>query len=283
MTAAAEWIGRSLSRADRIDPWPGAALLATLGIDRPAPGPGEPLPLLWHWLHFHEAVPRAELGPDGHPATGRPGGLVPPMGAARRMWAGGRFEVHGPLPVGAPARQVSRLAAVGEKTGRRGPFTLVTLVHEVHGPEGLALTEAQDLVYRAGDGAPADPAAAPRDETAAESWVADPVLLFRYSALTFNGHRIHYDPGHARAEGYPGLVVHGPLLATLLLELARRLGHDRPARFGFRATAPVFAGEPFETCARPEGDGLALWVRGADGRLAMTAGLSAAPARTGAP
>ncbi len=270
---AESWIGRSVTLEDVIDPWPGAALLAALGIDRPAPAEGEPLPLLWHWLHFRQAVPPAELGPDGHPATGRPGGIVPPMGAARRMWAGGRFEVRGPLPVGARARKVSRLESLAQKSGRKGPFTLVTLVHEVHGPTGLAVTEAQDLVYRGADGGTRVPAEAPRDETASEAWVADPVLLFRYSALTFNGHRIHYDPDHAESEGYPGLVVHGPLLATLLLELARGMGHTAPARYAFRATAPVFAGERFETCARPEGAGLALWVRGADGRLAMTAEL----------
>jgi 3-methylfumaryl-CoA hydratase len=197
------------------------------------------------------------------------------------MWAGGRLAFHAPLPLGRPAARVSTVVGVAEKTGRRGPLTFVTVRHEIFGAQGLAVTEEQDIVYREDPepgAVPPEPPSAPGNETCGRAWTCDPVLLFRYSALTFNGHRIHYDADYARSvEGYPGLVVHGPLLATLLLELAAGLGPPAAggfvplARFAFRATAPVFAGERFETCARPEAGGLALWVRGADGRLAMTA------------
>ncbi len=266
-----DWIGRTERRADPMDPWPAAALIATLELDRPVPGAGDPLPLFWHWMHFKEAAPRSALGPDGHPALG---GFLPPVAEPRRMWAGGRLVRHGDLPLGRPAERVSTILDVAEKTGRSGPLTFVTLRHEIAGAAGLAVVEEQDIVYRADPDPAAPPPApkpAPTDETARAAWDCDETVLFRYSALTFNGHRIHYDLAHAReTEGYPGLVVHGPLLATLLLELATGLAGP-PRRFAFRATAPVFARERFETCARAEAHGLALWVRGADGRLAMTA------------
>lgn len=265
------WIGRSRVTEDAMDPFAARALIATLELDQPEPGAGDPLPPFWHWMYFREAAPRSALGLDGHPATG---GFLPECPEPRRMWAGGRLTFSAPLPLGQPAEQVSTIAAVSAKQGRQGPLSFVTVRHEITGAAGLAVTEEQDIVYRTdpppGSRRP-EPPRAPEDETAARQWSCDSTVLFRYSALTFNGHRIHYDVDYAReVEGYPGLVVHGPLLATLLLEQARAMGLA-PARFTFRATAPVIADEPFETCGRPEGAGLALWIRGADGRLAMTA------------
>jgi len=268
------WIGRSRERRDAMDPWAAAALIATLNLARAEPAAGDALPPFWHWLYFREAAPRGALGPDGHPAKG---GFLPPAPQPRRMWAGGRLALHAPLPLGAPATRRETIADVRRRTGRAGPLTFVTVRHEVAGAAGLAAVEEQDIVYRedpAGFDAPTPPEAR-RDETHARAWTCDATVLFRYSALTFNGHKIHYDLAHAReVEGYPGLVVHGPLLATLLLELAHEIAVElspraRVAGMAFRAIAPIFANEPFAACARPEGEGLALWIRGADGRQAM--------------
>jgi len=266
---ARDWTGRETRLTDSMDPWAANALVATLDLDRPVFGAGDPLPPFWHWLYFREAAPRSALGPDGHPA---PGVSMPPVAQPRRMWAGGRLRFGAPLPLAAAAERRSTIAEVAEKTGRRGAMTFVTVVNEIEGPGGLAVREEQDIVYR-DDPDPAAPAPerepAPRDEDRARTWTCDSTVLFRYSALTFNGHRIHYDADYARdVEGYPGLVVHGPLLATLLLELVDEVAGP-PVSFAFRATAPVFADEPFDVCARD--GGRTLWVRGADGRLAMRA------------
>lgn len=267
------WIGKTQERRDPMDPWAAAAMVAMLELDRPVPGPGDALPLFWHWLYFREAFPRSALGPDGHPAVG---GFMPKVAQPRRMWAGGRLRVAGALPLGAPAVKRSSIADVAEKTGRAGEMTFVTVRHEISGAVGLAVTEEQDVVYRH-DPPPGAPRPATKqaatDEDTARDWCCDSTVLFRYSALTFNGHKIHYDLTHAReVEGYPGLVVHGPLLATLLLELvAETVEPASIAGFDFRATAPVFAGETFTCCAKRTESGFALWVRGKDGRLAMQA------------
>jgi len=262
-------IGRSRTLTDPMDPWSAGALIATLDLDRPEPAPGDPLPPFWHWLYFKEAVARSRLGPDGHPAAGD---FIPAVAHPRRMWAGGRVRFAAPLPLGRPAERVSTIADVVEKTGRVGAMTFVTLSHTVSGAAGRAVIEEQDLVYREdlGQGAPR-PEPAPEGETLSRSWCCDSTVLFRYSALSFNGHKIHYDLDHARrVEGYPGLVVHGPLLATLMLELAREARPEADiARFSFRARTPVFADEPFIACARDAAGGLDLWIRGSDGRLAM--------------
>ncbi|MEL6236566.1 MAG: MaoC family dehydratase N-terminal domain-containing protein [Pseudomonadota bacterium] len=293
-------IGRVVTRDDGLDPARAQAMHATLDLEGPPPGPGASLPRFWHWAYFWDAQPPARLGRDGHPRPGgaedSPGGFIPDTGLPRRMWAGGAVTWHAPLILGAAATRSSRIASIERKTGRSGPLVFVTLLHEITGPSGLALRERQDLVYRpdpspdpspdpapspdpgtgpspdpSPDAAAPPPRQAPKDETAMERYAPDPVQLFRYSALTFNGHRIHYDLAYCRAvEGYPGLVVHGPMLAQRLIDLAARLRPDL-AHFAFRAVAPVFCPERFEACARAEGDGLALWIRGADGRLAMTA------------
>lgn len=272
-------VGRTMRLEDRIDPWRAGALHATLGLDGPAPAEGDPLPAFWHWIYFLEARPRGALGRDGHPAKGA-GGFIPDLGLPRRMWAGGRLEFHRPLPLGCAAEKVTTIEAIEEKTGRTGPLAFVTLRHEISGPDGLAVTERQDIVYRE-DPAPnaprPAPAAAPTDEERCELWRLGPVELFRYSALTFNGHRIHYDRDYAReVEGYPGLVVHGPLIAQLLLGLAETaLGPA--ARFEFRARAPAFDGEEIAICLKSDSPiagavtaNATLWARGADGRLVMS-------------
>ncbi|MEO1456345.1 MAG: MaoC family dehydratase N-terminal domain-containing protein [Pseudomonadota bacterium] len=269
---------------DPMSPWPSAALIATLGLARGAPEPGEALAPFWHWMHFLEAAPREALGRDGHPAPGRY--LLPDTGLPRRMWAGGRLVFEGPLPLGREAVRRSHVSAVTRRSGRTGPLAFVTVHHAIEGAAGLAVTEEQDVVYRE-DPAPGAPRPAPEmapvDETAGRRWALDPTVLFRYSALTFNGHRIHYDAAYSReVEGHAGLVVHGPLLATLLLDLAREMAPARFAphfigRFAFRARAAVFVEEAFEACGRAAEDGLALWIRGGDGRLAMTAELSWGP------
>ena len=264
-----DWIGRNEEVPDALDPWPANALVATLGLERGAFAGGDALPPFWHWLHFREAAPRAALGRDGHPA---PGAFMPPVGRARRMWAGGRLWFHAPLRLGAPATRRSTIADVTRKTGRSGALTFVTVRNEMLQDGAVAVSEEQDIVYRP-DPAPRAarpaPQQAPAEATHRRDWIFDSVMLFRYSALTFNGHRIHYDADYAReVEGYPGLVVHGPLLATLLLELAGEIAGP-PARFAFRATAPVVAGE--EVCVCAASGGTSLWCVGADGRLAMQA------------
>jgi len=266
-----DWVGLSRCMTDPMDAWAARALVATLELDRDI-GPEGALPPFWHWLYFRDAAPRSALGPDGHPATG---GFMPAARQPRRMWAGGRVWFHAPLALGRKAEKRETIAAIRETTGRSGPMTFVTVRHEVSQGGAISVVEEQDIVYRE-DPAPGaarpDPKLAPADETQARAWVCDSTVLFRYSALTFNGHKIHYDLAHAReVEGYPGLVVHGPLLATLLLELAGEMAGGGPiTEMAFRAMAPIFADERFEACGRADGPGrLLLWIRGADGRLAM--------------
>lgn len=269
-----DWIGRTETRTERLGAAPLAGLAATLDRDDPAPQDGTELPPLSHWLYFLPRAPQHALGPDGHP---RRGGFLPPVPLPRRMWAGGRFEFHHPLRVGDEATRVSRILRVEAKSGRSGELVFVTVRHELGNARGLALTEEHDIVYRAAPapGAPAaEPQRAPTGAQFTRTVEPDPVLLFRYSALTFNGHRIHYDRRYCtEVEGYPGLVVHGPLIATLLVDLLRR---ERPAarltRFAFTALRPTFDGQPFEVCGREDGDGrFALWARDHEGWLTMRA------------
>lgn len=267
------WIGRTETRHDRVTPWPLEALAATLDRDDPPPRAGDPVPPLWHWLYFLPTERQSELGPDGHP---RRGGFLPPVDLPRRMWAGSRFEFRHPLCVGDAITRVSRIVSIQEKQGRSGALAFVVVRHEISSPAGLALTEEHDIVYR--DVArPGDPALAPQPAPAEVAWARtiqpDDVLLFRYSALTFNGHRIHYDRRFCReSEGYPGLVVHGPLVATLLLDLVRRNRPDAVVtRFQFRAISPLFDTAPFVVCGAPDGEAVSLWAEQASGGLAMTA------------
>ena len=262
---------REMRQTDVMDPARAAALLATLG--RPAAvQTGDVLPPFFHQIYFWQALPPAELGRDGHPATGASANsVIPDLGLPRRMWAGGRLEFHAPLRAGLAAEKITTVADISRKTGRSGPLGFVTLQHDIMQDGQLTTREFQDLVYRedpAPDAAKPQPPVAPVDETHAEPAVFDTTLLFRYSALTFNGHRIHYDEAYSRqTEGYDGLVSHGPLLAQLLMLLAeRQLGPL--SRFEFRATSPLMHHEAATLCWRDDGT---LWVRGPDGRQNMTA------------
>ena len=278
-----EWLGRSETRFDIVTAVPLAALSATLDREDPAPQPGSDVPALWHWLYFTPLARQSEIGPDGHPHRG---GFLPPVPLPRRMWAGSRLEFHHPLQVGDQITRVSRIVEVDGKAGRSGELVFVTVRHEVSNARGLALSEEHQIVYRdapppcsPGAAMPAFPAPQPAatDETFAREIAPDPVLLFRYSALTFNGHRIHYDHSYVtEVEGYPGLIVHGPLIATLLLDLLRRQTPQSHVRhFAFTAVRPVFDTHRFTVCGRFEPGSAArravLWARDHEGFLAMRA------------
>jgi 3-methylfumaryl-CoA hydratase len=264
--------GAPVQLEDRMDPWQAAALHATLDLEGPPPARGDAVHPLWHFVYFRTAARASELGHDGHPRTGR---FMPDTGLPRRMWAGGRLEFPGALRLGTPAKRVSAVQNVALKQGGAGPLSFVTVRHEISQGDEVAVREEQDIVYR-GLPSPEDP---PRPTPPLKEdkpvWkrdmTADCTLLFRYSALTFNCHRIHYDLRHATEEGYPDLVVHGPLLAQLLADLAR-VRSERPLRrFEFRAVSPVFRGQTFTLCGRPFGDKAELWVLNSEARLAMTA------------
>jgi 3-methylfumaryl-CoA hydratase len=266
-----QWVGKTETRLDQVTAAPVAGLAATLDIEGPYPQAGDPLPPLWHWLYFLPFPRQSELGPDGH---AKRGGFLPPVDLPRRMWAGGRIEFHRPLRVGETIKRTSQIAEVKFKEGRSGALVFVLVRHEI----GNALTEEHDIVYRghprSGEASPS-PQPAPADAEWERVVRPDDVLLFRYSALTFNGHRIHYDRRYAtEVEGYPGLVVHGPLIATLLMDLVRRnLPAEVVTRFEFRAVSPIFDTAAFSVCGRPEDGGrtIRLWAKDHAGALAMTA------------
>jgi 3-methylfumaryl-CoA hydratase len=267
------WIGREETRAERIDAAVVQRMAATLDLTS-APGPGDPLPAGWHWLFFNPAAPRSQLGPDGHPKRG---GFLPPIELPRRMWAGSRIRYLADVPVDAQATRRSRILKVENKTGKRGALWFVTVGHETSVDGRLCISEEQDIVYREPP-PPGAAAPAPTRHEAVAQWsrsvTPDATLLFRYSALTFNGHRIHYDQAYATGEeGYPGLVVHGPLTATLLQQFAVEHGNGRAlAAFDFRGVSPLFVGRAFTLEGRANDDGsLALWARGPDGELAVSA------------
>ena len=268
-----QWIGRTETRSDLVTAVPLAALAATLDRDDPPPAAGTPVPPLWHWLYFTPLARQREIGPDGHALRG---GFLPPVALPRRMWAGGRLEFLRPLAVGETITRTSRIADVSGKTGQSGPLVFVTVRHEIAGAQGPALTEEPAIVYREapqpGAAAPA-PQAAPDDAAFAREIVPDPVLLFRYSALTFNGHRIHYDRRYVtEVEGYPGLIVHGPLIATLLVDLVRRQTREaKLKRFEFKAIRPTFDGRAMRVCGNPEGNSIALWAQDHEAWLTLKA------------
>jgi 3-methylfumaryl-CoA hydratase len=275
-----EWRGKTESRSDQVTAAPIAALSATLDRNDPFPQPGDPLPPLWHWLYFLPIPNQSELGPDGH---AKRGGFLPPVPLPRRMFAGDRVQFHRPLRVGESISRVSHIVDVNSKQGRSGPLVFVVVRHEISDREGIAVVEEHDIVYRESPKAN-EPAAAPQRPPFDVAWTReirpDDVLLFRYSALTFNGHRIHYDRRYAtEVEGYPGLVVHGPLIATLLLDLLRRnLGDAAVTSLSFRAMRPLFDIAPFRVCGNVVSDGntAQLWATDSEGWLAMeaTAGLA---------
>lgn len=267
-----DWTGRSATATDLLRPFPADALAATLDRDETYPE-GAALPDLWHWLYFLPLHRLSESGRDGHAAKG---GFLPPVPLPRRMWAGSRFRFLRPLTIGAEATKTSTIARVEPKQGRSGPLCFVTVSHDFRQDGQHCIAEEHDIVYRE-DPAPGAPAPvaqpAPEGSDFSRTIHPDPVLLFRYSALTFNGHRIHYDQPYATGvEGYPGLVVHGPLLATLLMDLLRRQTDAPVAEFSFRALATITDTGDFSVHGARRDDGsIRLWARRADGALAMDA------------
>ncbi len=266
-----KWVGKTESREDVIAAWPAKALAATLDRDDSEPMQGEPLPQGWHWLYFLEARRASEVGTDGHPKRG---GFLPPVPLPRRMWAGGRIDFLQPLRFGDTVRRDSEILKVEEKKGATGSLVFVTVRHTVTSQNVPSIVEEQDIVYREAAKASDTPPpgkAAPNSAEWSREIVPDPVLLFRYSALTFNCHRIHYDKDYATGEEhYRGLVVHGPLQTTLLLDLCRRHG-QLVKRLEYRAMSPLFHDQPFTVNGQiNEGaDKAELWTASATGQYAM--------------
>ncbi|MGH3163639.1 MAG: FAS1-like dehydratase domain-containing protein [Streptosporangiaceae bacterium] len=251
-----------------ITPGPAEALAGLIGVTGGSFGE---MPLLWHWVYLLDRPPTASLGPDGHQA--RDGMPVPPEPGLRRMFAGGRAWRHRALRTGAEATRRTWQASAVVKQGRTGPLHFVTVRTEISQGGAVVVSEEQDLVYREpADGAGAAPVAAgPPVPAGPGDWTVsvDPVLLFRYSALTYNAHRIHYDRDFARAEGYPGLLVHGPLQALLMAELARRAG-PAPAEYSYRLVSPLYDGQGLVVSAAPDGDAVRVSCRDAAGRVTAT-------------
>ncbi len=268
------WIDRTESIHDVATVVPLRALSATLDRDDPSIDLGSEVPPCWHWLYFLPLHRQSEIGQDGHP---RRGGFLPPVPLPRRMWAGSRIEFRNPIYAGQAITRTSRIADVRMKEGRTGPLVFVNVHHGICADGQVAIHEEHDIVYRdtpqAGEPVPAG-MPAPTNATWSRQVHPDEVLLFRYSALTFNGHRIHYDrPYVTEVEGYPGLIVHGPLIATLLLDLLRReLPTAQVCRFSFKAMKPLFDIAPFQVCGRMDGDKtVKLWAVTPEGHMAMDA------------
>jgi 3-methylfumaryl-CoA hydratase len=277
LTHLQTWVDKTEVLQDFITAAPVSGLSATLDRADAPPLPGTALPALWHWLYFLPQHQQSLLGSDGHAQRG---GFLPPVPLPRRMWAGGRlqWQASNPLVVGDALQRVSRVVSVTHKAGRTGDLVFVLVKHEVHNRTGLALTEEHDIVYRAnpqpGDAVPS-PQLAEKDRAWSMLIKPDDVLLFRYSALTFNGHRIHYDRRYVtQVEGYPGLIVHGPLIATMLVDLLRRnMPEAKLTGFEFRAVRPVFDIAPFSVHGKPSADGktVQLWTEDSEGWLTMQA------------
>jgi 3-methylfumaryl-CoA hydratase len=265
-----KWIGRQETASDSLPPFPAAALAASLDRDD-APGRGEPLPPLWHWVYFLELHRQAELAGNGH---ARLGGFLPPVPLPRRMFAGARLSFLRPLRIGEEARRVSTIADVKVKKGASGDLVFVVVRSEIAGSGGPAIMEEQDLVYReAARQEPVPPVT--RRSTTNAAWKRemkfDVALLFRYSALLFNAYRIHFDRPYAVEQGYAGLVVHGQLIATLLADLVRR-NTEAPVRaFRYRSVSPLVDGSPCVLCGAPDGNSVSLWAADGNGKLVVQA------------
>jgi len=235
---------------------------------------GDDAPLGLHWCLAPPAAPGNALGPDGHPKRG---GFLPPVPLPSRMWAGGELTFHEPLRVGDRVARNSRIENVTLKQGKSGPLVFVTIEHQCSVEGQLAVAERQDIVYKRAAAKPSNaPIAKLVEPPPADALTVGPVELFRYSALTFNGHRIHYDREYAQVdEGYPGLVVHGPFQGTLLMNRAAQLCGSVPARFSFRGLAPLFDQSPFWLREKTTADGGEVWCEGPDRKVTMKAEFSA--------
>lgn len=269
------WTERSESAEETLGPIPALCMAATLNLPAERT-PGAALPPLWHWLHFLDRTPSAELGEDGSPRN-RP--LRPPIPLEQVMWAGSELEFLAPLELGAPARKTSRITDMVAKTGSRGPMVFLTQEHrfEQHGRDAI-VERTRAVFLGAATGAAAAAPAQPRAFERSREWPMDEATLFRFSALTFNTHRIHYDLRYAtQVGGYPSLVVHGPLQALLLAETFREWHPRHVVRsIEFRARASLYCGAPVTVCAAaPEGERHALWTRTPDGGTAMDCTITA--------
>jgi 3-methylfumaryl-CoA hydratase len=269
-----EYVGRSETAEDVISLAPALQAAAVLDDTATRFAPGAPLPPLWHWFYFLPKAPQSRIGPDGHPERGP---FMPPIPLPRRMFAGGRLKFRKPLLIGEAAERTATIRSVAQKEGKTGLLAFVTVGYAISQRGEICIEEEQDIVYR-GDATASVAAPVPVEQAPPPpgSWsqiiTPDPVLLFRFSAITFNGHRIHYDRSYAtEVEGYPGLVVHGPLTATLLIELVRRHSPRPVTAYQFRAQAPLFDLAPFRIVGTPENGRVALEAQGPDGRTAMAA------------
>jgi 3-methylfumaryl-CoA hydratase len=266
-----QWTGRTQEASDIVTAQLVKGLRATLFQEVGEPKAGDVAPFTVHWCLAQPVAPMSQLGADGHPERG---GFLPPVPLPRRMWAGGELEFVDPLRVGDDTKRTSRISDVSVKAGSSGTLCFVTVEHLITSPRGTAIRERQDIVYREMTaGAPAAPKAPAPPPVAKhrETHVSDPVLLFRYSALTFNGHRIHYDRDYVtKVEGYPSLIFHGPLQAALIVELAAKLSDGKPPKkFSYRGLQPLFEGGEFSVNAGDNAQGMELWVANAEGQPTM--------------
>lgn len=269
LDALRRWIGRSEEQTELLTAAQVQRFLAT--FDREGSlDDGAEAPLLIHLCLNQPALPASALGSDGHPDRG---GFLPPVPLPRRMWAGGKFVLHAPLQIGELVTRRSRIVDIQRKEGRSGCLCFVTVEHEIYSEQRLCITERQDIVYRSADTAPPVAPSRPAMHGALHR-VLEPnaTLLFRYSALTFNGHRIHYDHPYVTAEeGYPGLVVHGPLQATLLAHLAQDIKGSTMSEFTFRSLSPLFHTSDLTLNANAEANTISLWTARPGGPVAMEA------------
>jgi 3-methylfumaryl-CoA hydratase len=271
-----DWVGKTEQVIDYSYPTPVKALAQTLDDKTFVAETGQILPELWHWLYFLPLVAISEIGEDGHPKRG---GFLPPVSLERRMWASSRLEFHQDLLVGEQITKTSEIAKITEKEGKAGKMVFVTVKHSIKSVRGVAVLEEQDIVYlpMPKSFAPPAPNPAPTDLLWKELYPISPVLLFRFSALTFNSHKIHYDLKYAtEVEKYPGLVVHGPLQALLLLESARKHHPGRKvACYEFKAVRPILGFDQIHLCGRQLADGSnELFTANADNNIGMQAHLT---------
>ena len=275
-----DWIGKSSERSGSIGLEHSRAVAATLNRSPESMLADQPLPPLWHWCFLGDAVAQSQLAHDGHAQRGE---FLPPIELPRRMWAGSRIIFHKPLLIAHEARRLSTIKSILQKKGKSGDLVFITVEHSIFQGNTLCLTEEQDIVYRAPPigGQEAQTRTAPKSKTESiatpefsKQLTADTMLLFRYSAVTFNAHRIHYDRDYAtQEENYPGLLVHGPLLATMLMELlGNKLDSEKElSEFSFRALAPVYDLTPFTLCGKESGEGFDLWIRDKQENICMLA------------